>query len=173
MHTAAVAHAPSSPRLVVALLLLAGALATVLAALGFEHVGGYLPCALCLLEREPYYAAIPAAAAAAYGVWARAPGCFTPAMFLAVAALMLYGGVLGAYHAGVEWDFWEGPAACAGGAGLPGSPGAMRDALLGGTVAPSCDAAVWDFAGLSFAGWNVVISAALFGLALFGLGRRA
>ena len=44
----------------------AGALALVIAigaivtALGFEHIGGYTPCPLCLMERWAYYASIPA-----------------------------------------------------------------------------------------------------------------
>ncbi len=32
---------------------------TVGSALGFQHIGGYTPCALCLLQRDPYYYAIP------------------------------------------------------------------------------------------------------------------
>jgi disulfide bond formation protein DsbB len=26
---------------------------------GFEHIGGYIPCALCLTQRIPYYVAAP------------------------------------------------------------------------------------------------------------------
>ena len=33
--------------------------AIILAALGFEHLGGYPPCPLCLMQRYAYYAAIP------------------------------------------------------------------------------------------------------------------
>ena len=28
-------------------------------ALGFEHIGGYIPCALCLEQRTPYYIGAP------------------------------------------------------------------------------------------------------------------
>ena len=34
-------------------LLTLGMGATVGGALAFEHVGGYIPCALCLLQRDP------------------------------------------------------------------------------------------------------------------------
>jgi hypothetical protein len=49
----------SSPlRLTTAVLVLA--LATILGALAFEHLGGYAPCPLCLEQRYAYYVGIPA-----------------------------------------------------------------------------------------------------------------
>ena len=45
-------------------LLSLGMAATVGGALAFEHIGGYIPCALCLLQRDPYYYGIPVAVAA-------------------------------------------------------------------------------------------------------------
>lgn len=36
-----------------------GAAATIGGALVFEHVFGYVPCKLCLIQRNPYYIAIP------------------------------------------------------------------------------------------------------------------
>jgi disulfide bond formation protein DsbB len=39
---------------------------TVGSALAFEHIGGYIPCALCLLQRDPYYYAIPLGAVAMF-----------------------------------------------------------------------------------------------------------
>ena len=41
-------------------LFLAVAMAVVVgSALGFEHIGGYIPCALCLEQRTPYYIGAP------------------------------------------------------------------------------------------------------------------
>ena len=48
-----------------------GAAATIGGALVFEHVFGYVPCKLCLMQRSPYYLAIPLGLAAA-----RQPGSF-------------------------------------------------------------------------------------------------
>ena len=45
-------------------LVLIGAVAVILAALGFEHIAGYMPCPLCLQQRYAYYFAIPALLAA-------------------------------------------------------------------------------------------------------------
>ena len=50
---------------------------------------------------------------------------------------MLANAVLGIYHAGVEWQFWEGPQTCAGGSGLTGG---LPD--LSRTVVP-CNKAAW------------------------------
>jgi len=149
-----------------ALAMLAVAAATILGALAFEHIGGYLPCALCLTQRTPYYVGVPVAAIAATAVWRRAPRAVLMILFGAFAALMLYSAGLAAYHSGVEWGFWEGPAACA----ASSEPGSVEDLFtqLETTHAPSCTEATWRLLGLSFAGWNVLVSAMLAALGLYG-----
>lgn len=145
-------------------------------ALGFEHVGGFIPCALCLEQRTPYYVAVPVMAAAALAARLRAPSWLPRLLIAAGGLLMLYGLGLGVYHAGVEWGWWPGPASCA-----TAAPGLTRDAgsLLDDLNAlrpPSCEEAAGRFLGLSFAGWNVIASAALaaacLSLALAGRGNR-
>jgi disulfide bond formation protein DsbB len=125
-------------------------------ALVFEHVWGYRPCKLCLEQRNPYYLAIPLAAAASLmpGRWARA-GLWLLALIFVVST------GLGAYHAGVEWGFWAGPSDCGGGSGS--GAGDVGDFLnqLQTTRVVSCTEAAWRFLGLSLAGWNVLISLAL------------
>jgi disulfide bond formation protein DsbB len=152
---AAPAQAARGSLVSIALLMLALAAATILGALGFEHIGGYQPCALCLMQRTPYYVGIPVAAAAAVAAWMRAPRAALALLFAAFAALMLYGAGLGAYHACVEWGVFEGPAACAPSVGV-GSAADMLSQL--GEHAPSCTEATWRFLGLSFAGWNLLVS---------------
>src|SRR5687768_1679735 len=144
-----------------ALTILLVAAAAILAALGFEHIGGYQPCALCLMQRTPYYLGIPLAAAAAGAAGLNAPRPLVASLFAVFAALMLYSSGLAAYHAGVEWGFWEGPAACAPTVEI-GSAAEMLSQLET-AHAPSCSEATWRFLGLSFAGWNVLISAMLAG----------
>ena len=51
-----------------ALLAFAGMIAVIATVLGFEHIGGYTPCKLCLGQREPYYMAIPVTGLA-LGAW--------------------------------------------------------------------------------------------------------
>ncbi len=161
--------APSAGSLGLALLIVAISAATILGALAFEHLGGYQPCALCLMQRTPYYLGIPLAAAAAFAARMRAPRPLLALLFGLFAALMLYNAGLGAYHSGVEWGFWEGPASCAPSVGV-GSAAEMLDQLQN-AHAPSCTEATWRLLGLSFAGWNVVVSATLAGLG--GVGAAA
>jgi disulfide bond formation protein DsbB len=149
-----------------ALSVLAVAAIAILAALGFEHLGGYQPCALCLMQRTPYYLGIPIAAVAALAIWMRAPRPVVMGLFTAVAVLFLYNAGLAAYHAGVEWRFWEGPASCAGSVGVGNAADMLNQ--LQNMHAPSCTEASWRFAGLSFAGWNVLVSALIAGLAAAG-----
>ena len=167
-------HIAVEPRLtplLIALTILAAAAATIGAALAFEHVGGYEPCALCLKERGPYYATILLALAAILAAWRRPNRFLATGFFAVIIVVMLYGAGLGVYHAGVEWRLWEGPATCTGGAAAPATVGAMLESLQAGNIGPSCTEAVWRFLGLSFAGWNAIIAAGLALLAGLGVMR--
>lgn len=146
-------------------ILLALALAAVVGtALGFEHIGGYIPCKLCLEQREPYYAAIPLALIAGISGLRGWPSSVTRGLLGICALLMAFGLVLGVYHSGVEWRWWAGPTDC--GAVSGGAATSAGDLLsqMDAVKPPSCDQAAGRFLGLSFAGWNVVAS---FGLMLF------
>lgn len=152
------------PLLLGAALVAIGMAVTVGAALAFEHIGGFIPCALCLEQRTPYYLGIPVMLAAALSAGLKGPAFLTRALILAGGALMVWGLYLGAYHSGVEWGWWAGPADC--GVVVPTDTGG-RSALdaLDAFVPPACDQAAGRFLGLSFAGWNVVASAILAALA--------
>lgn len=139
-----------------ALAVVLAAAATIGGALVFEHGFGYVPCKLCLIQRNPYYVAMPLGLAAAFLPlrWTRA------GLWLLVVVFLVSAG-LGAYHAGVEWGFFLGPSDCGGGSGA--GAGTMGDFLsqLQTTRVVSCTEAAWRFLGLSLAGWNVLISLAL------------
>ncbi len=145
------------------------AAATIAAAWGFELIGGYVPCALCLQERIPYYVGVPVALAALVAAAAGAPGCLTRLLLVVTAAVFAYGAYLGIYHAGAEWGFWPGPSDCAAGAAPPSRSAADLLSQIEGMRLVSCTEATWRFPagwGLSFAGWNAVASAGLAVLAL-------
>lgn len=153
-----------SYRLGAAALVLAAA--TILGALAFEYVGGYRPCPLCLEQRWAYYAGIPVLFLALVAYSANKPGV-AALLFLLVSLGFLYNAGLGTYHAGAEWKFWPGPDTCSdqltslskpGGGGVLGS--------LGKTQVIRCDEAAWRMFGISFAGYNVIISLALMLLTL-------
>ena len=149
-----------------------GMTATVGGALAFQHLGGYIPCALCLLQRDPYYYGIPVAAVALLAAFFRLPAWVVRSLLALVGILMLVGAGMGVYHSGVEWGFWEGPATCATSAtGVATNAGSLLDDL-NVFHGPSCTEASLRVLGLSFAGWNVIASLGLAAVAFIGAARR-
>jgi disulfide bond formation protein DsbB len=136
-------------------LLLAAAAAIILAALAFEHIGGYVPCPLCLQQRYAYYAGIPALAAA-LALLRIGNTSAAAAVFLLVGTAFAVNAGLGVYQAGAEWKLWQIPS-CAAAGGLPRFDIEKLD--IGKVTI--CGVASWTFLGLSFAGWNAVLSALL------------
>jgi disulfide bond formation protein DsbB len=132
------------------------AAASILTALGFQHLGGLQPCELCLEQRYAYYAGVPLLF---FGLVGLSAGQTRPAvaLFVIVAVAFLGNAALGVYHAGVEWHFWAGPAACTGSQQITGNAGNLLEALKQTSVV-RCDQAQWRMFGLSFAGWNVIAS---------------
>ncbi len=142
------------------------ALGTILAALGFEHIGGYAPCPICLEERYAYYFAVPASALAL--LLARGHLTFFARILLAAVALaFLANTVLAVYHSGVEWKWWPGPTTCTGAFDLQWGQGGVVD-----TPVIRCDEANWRFLGLSFAGWDAVVSAFVALAAMWGAAQK-
>ena len=149
-----------------------GMTATVGGALAFQHIGGYIPCALCLLQRDPYYYGIPVGIAAILAASFRLPAWIVRGLLAIVGILMLIGAGMGVYHSGVAWGFWEGPATCATSVtGVATNAGSLLDDL-NAFHGPSCTEASLRVLGLSFAGWNVIASLALAAVAFIGATRK-
>ncbi|MCY4049416.1 MAG: disulfide bond formation protein B [Hyphomicrobiales bacterium] len=146
----------TTTRLTAAMLALAAA--TIIGALAFEHIGGLAPCPLCLQQRIPYWSGLPLGifALAAFH-WGR-PRIGALLMSLVCAGFAL-GSVLAVYHAGIEWHWWQGPAACSGAE----PPTSIDDLLkrLQEPPPPRCDEASWRLMGLSLSGYNAIVSACL------------
>ena len=94
------------------------------------------------------------------------------ALLLSLAAALISFGVAG-YHAGVEWQLWEGPAGCTASLAVGASAPDLVDQLLA-TPVVRCDDVPWSLFGLSMAGWNIVFSLDISAVALlsFILGDR-
>jgi disulfide bond formation protein DsbB len=152
--------------LVAAAIVFVVGLATILGAWAFQIYGGYTPCALCLKERIPYYVGLPIALLGALNALLGGPAIVTRLALIAAAAIFAVGFGMGVYHAGAEWKFWPGPTSC----GAPGAlPPTLGDIFSQPLERPaSCTEATWRLLGLSFAGWNAVVSLGLAAVALFG-----
>ncbi len=110
---------------------------------------GYPPCAMCLWQRWPHFAAIAIALLAL-----RFGGRALPALGAVAAGTTA---AIGVFHTGVERDWWDGPTSCSGGGSLQGLSGADLLAIDGPRVV-MCDQVTWEFLALSMASWNAVLS---------------
>ncbi|MBS0276272.1 MAG: disulfide bond formation protein B [Proteobacteria bacterium] len=128
-------------------------LVLILGALGFEYIGGYPPCEMCMWQRYPHFAAIVVGLGGGlllqYGVL---PANLAKPIAILTALLVAITGVIGIYHAGVEWKMWAGPAACTGTAFQ------ITGKLDLNAHVVSCDHAAWRLFGISMAGYNALIS---------------
>lgn len=141
----------------------AGSAALLLGAFAFQHLGGLAPCTMCIWQRWPHAAAVAVGAA----FW------FLPGRalaFLGAAAAATSAGI-GGFHMGVENGWWDGPATCTSGSIAGLSTDDLLDQIMAAPLV-RCDEIAWSLAGLSMAGWNMVLST---GLALLWLmaARRA
>ncbi len=141
-----------------ALLILLAALA-ILAVVWIFQAFGYTPCELCLTERYAFSAGAPIAALTAW-VASRSAHGLARALFGLLALVFLANVALAFYHVGVEQHWWPGPTACTGALTGPVDVNDLMKALNSVHVV-NCDEAQLRILGLSFAGWDVVASAAI------------
>ena len=142
----------------------AGSAGLLITALIFQSVG-YVPCELCILQRWPHLAAAIIGAVLIFidSKLLRWAGALAAGLATAFAI----------YHAGVEYQWWQGPVACTGGidAMLNMSTQDLMTQLQSAPVT-RCDQPQWYFLGLTMAGWNAICSAILTGMWLrSALGR--
>ena len=113
-----------------------------------QYAFGLYPCEMCWWQRFAHFAAL------AIGLLAlvRKNDALTRLAALAI----LLAGLLGAFHAGVEYGWWEGITTCSTTAAPGGDP---LEAIMNAPIV-RCDVSQWDLLGISLAGWNFLVSAA-------------
>ncbi|MCK0129793.1 disulfide bond formation protein B [Erythrobacter sp. F6033] len=123
-----------------------------------EYGFGLFPCEMCWWQRWPHFAALGTGVLALF---------LKPAqVWTALAGLaILTSGLIGGFHAGVEYGWWEGITGCA-------TLGSAVD-VMDPSAAPliRCDVAPWSLFGISLAGWNFLFST-LGGIAILVLSVR-
>jgi disulfide bond formation protein DsbB len=128
-----------------------GSAALLLGAWGFQALG-YAPCKMCIWQRWPHGAAFLIGMASLVVSFRLLP-------LLGALAAAVTGGI-GVYHAGVEQHWWQGPDTCTSGdIGGLSSEELMQKILAAPLV--RCDEIAWQFAGLSMASWNAILSFSL------------
>ncbi len=122
----------------------------------FQYGFGYMPCEMCIWQRWPHGVSI------VFGLgggvlmllgfipqsWRR---CIAIAAIIAIAI----SGLIGIYHAGVEWKFLPGPTRCTGASFTPGPTADFKPFHF-----VPCDEAAWRLLGISLAGYNALLSLA-------------
>jgi disulfide bond formation protein DsbB len=139
-------------------LLLAGAYVS-------QYGFGLYPCEMCWWQRYPHFAAV---ALALVSFVAR-----PKPLWIGLAALaILASGLIGAFHAGVEYGWWQGLTGCTN--PIDNSGGDALAAIMNAPLI-RCDVAPWTLAGISLAGFNALISvvSTMAVLALLIKARRA
>ncbi len=125
---------------------------------------GLAPCDMCWWQRYPHFAAIVLALGA---LGMRGTRLGNALVVLAALAIGI-SGAIGAFHAGVEYGWWQGPTACS-------STSLGSDPLASIMNAPliRCDTPAWTLFGISLAGFNFLISVSSALLILMLIGRRS
>jgi disulfide bond formation protein DsbB len=162
------ARLSADPALVAALAIAFIAADTLAGAWFFQLVLDIRPCPLCLEQRYAYYLALPLALVVAFAAARGAPRQMLLAGFAVLLLAALANAWLGGYHAGVEWQFWQGPTDCSGPVADLGSAGTLLQRLDTVKVI-RCDEVQWRFLGLSLAGYNVLISLLMALIAVWGI----
>ena len=160
-------RARSQPATTAAIVIAIVGLMTMAGFFYFQYVLGYPPCPLCLEQRYAFYVSVPLAAMILLRLSIGFSRKVVTLAFLAIAVAMLWNAGLGTYHSGVEWHWWQGPTDCSGAVPNFSTGGNLLD-LINKTRVVRCDEAAWRFLGLSLAGYNVLVSLFLAGVAAWG-----
>ncbi len=115
-----------------------------------EHVFGLYPCEMCMWQRWPHLAAIVLALLA---IVLRNQK-LSQFLILDAALAILISGLIGGFHAGVEYGWWEGITSCAT---TVAAGGDMLDSIMNAPLV-RCDVAPWSLFGISLAGFNFLLS---------------
>ena len=127
---------------------------------------GLYPCEMCMWQRWPHLAAIILALPAL--MLGLKP--LSRLLVFAAALAILVSGLIGGFHAGVEYDWWEGLTSCA--TSIPAG-GDILDSIMNAPLV-RCDVAPWSLFGISLAGYNFLLSVggAILILVMLVTGRR-
>ncbi|WP_252259389.1 disulfide bond formation protein B [Erythrobacter aurantius] len=106
---------------------------------------GLFPCEMCWWQRYPHFAALALGLVSFLATPQR--------VWVALAGLAIVtSGLIGGFHAGVEYGWWEGITGCST---MPSGTDVMD---ISAAPLVRCDVAPWTLFGISLAGFNFLIS---------------
>ncbi|WAC25064.1 disulfide bond formation protein B [Blastomonas sp. SL216] len=122
-----------------------------------QYVFGLYPCEMCYWQRWPHWAALALGGIAVLSV-RRVQGLGVAMAALAAAAIAV-SGLIGGFHAGVEYGWWEGLTRCATATPVSGTTEDVLNSIMAAPLV-RCDTAPWSLFGISLAGFNFLLSLA-------------
>ncbi|TMM48160.1 disulfide bond formation protein B [Qipengyuania marisflavi] len=123
---------------------------------------GLYPCEMCWWQRWPHFAALALALLSFLAPSRR--------LLVTLAGFaIIVSGLIGLFHAGVEYHWWDGITSCS--AMLSDEGGSALEQIMN-TPLVRCDEAAWRFLGISLAGFNFLISTAAGVVILRLLGKK-
>jgi disulfide bond formation protein DsbB len=134
-------------------------LALMAGALGSQYIGGLVPCEMCMWQRWPHLVAI-GIAMVSFLVPKRS-------VVVLAALAIIASGAIGAFHAGVEYHWWEGLTRCSQLSANRTISDIMNTPLV------RCDEAQWTLFGISLAGYNALLSGGAGLVILAWLGQQS
>ena len=133
-----------------------------------QYFGDLEPCKLCVYQRWPWWSALLLA------ILTYSPG-MSRRWILILTTLcgisILIGGAIALYHFGIELDWWNGLSTCTQNEALPQTLAELHNSTQL-NLFKRCDEVPWSLFGLSMAGYNMFLSAALSAIVLSSVCRR-
>ena len=141
-------------------------------AFGFELIGRYAPCPLCIEQRWAHAYLLATGLVTFAGLQAFKPdnALFARAASALIAVLAGFSAWVAGYHAGGEYGFW--PLSCQVGDTAAISVDALLDSLNTRTNVVLCDEPAWTLLGVSMAGYNVLVSAGVMLVSILAVFRK-
>ncbi len=129
----------------------------------FEHFKNYIPCSLCLKQREVYWVLLFISVTSlllTFFLKSESVNIFkNRIVFFSIGIVFLIGFLIAGYHTGVEKGVFPELKACSVETKeLSISLDQLKEKLKKQIQIPSCKNVSWTFLGISMAGWNTFIS---------------
>jgi disulfide bond formation protein DsbB len=137
-----------------------------LSAFYLEYFHDAFPCDLCITQRW-FHALIISYSLIA--IFISKSSFFTKKLILiGLSITWIASSVAGLYHFGIEMNFWKGPDECS--SAIDFSKDTLKYLLNKSTI--KCDEVMFKILGLSLAGWNAIMSFAMFFVVSIFINKR-
>ena len=138
-----------------------------LSAFYLEYFHDAFPCDLCITQRW-FHALIISYSLIAIFI-SKSSFFINKLILIGLSITWIASSVAGLYHFGIEMNYWKGPDECS--SAIDFSKDTLKYLLNKSTI--KCDEVMFKILGLSLAGWNAIISFAMFLVVSFFIGQRS